>query len=310
MNANRGTAGAQLATIKPQDGTILPIGELMERIIAVGDLRALSPEDRAHYLVRLAGSVGLNPMSQPFDLIPGRDGSLKPYLNKGGTDQLRKLYRLRTVLRSAREVAGVYVVEVEVTDGVRSETNIGAVSIDGLRGEPLQNALMKAHTKAKRRATLDWVGLGVLDEAEIEGVRSDYDEQRATVTAEAVREVAPALGDGIPDADFADTNSGELVGQDRAGIRPQAETREQVLADIERYAGELGWTVQDAEQWAFEQTPPINARTKSGVVALRDRLKEMVDAAFSDAYDDAQQGSFVEAESRVAGEPDLDRHSA
>ena len=167
MNANQGNAGAQLATIKPVDGSVLPVGELMERIVAAGDLSQLAAEDRARYLVRLCEGVGLNPMSQPFDLISDKSGKLKPYLNKSGTDQFRRLYRLKTTLRSARELNGVYMVEVEVTDGVRSESNIGAVSIKGLQGEALQSALVKAHTKAKRRATLDWCGLGPLDGANV-----------------------------------------------------------------------------------------------------------------------------------------------
>jgi hypothetical protein len=154
MNTNRGTAGGQLATIKPQDGAVLPVGELMERILAAGDVAALSAGDRAHYLIRVAESAGLNPLSQPFDLIPGPGGKLKLYPNKSATDQLRKMYRLRTIMRGAREEPkGIYVVEVEVTDGIRTETNIGAVPIAGLQGEALANAMMKAHTKAKRRGS-------------------------------------------------------------------------------------------------------------------------------------------------------------
>jgi hypothetical protein len=41
------------------------------------------------------------------------------------------------------------------------------VNIEGLKGEALANALMKAETKAKRRATLSAVGLGMMDESEI-----------------------------------------------------------------------------------------------------------------------------------------------
>ena len=169
-----------IARIKPQDGSVLPIGELMERIIAAGDISHLQPGDRAHYLVRVAESAGLNPLSQPFDLIPGQGGKLVLYANKKASDQLRKLYGLTSHIISRETVEGVYVVEVEVSDGVRTETNIGAVPIKGLQGEALANALMKAFTKAKRRATLDYCGLGVLDESEVEGLRAAMQEQQRT----------------------------------------------------------------------------------------------------------------------------------
>jgi len=168
MNQRNPAADAAMrpVAIKPAEGPPLSTSELMERIIAAGDISALSPGDRAHYIVRVCESVGLNPLSQPFDLIPAQGGKLKLYPNKSATDQLRKIYRLRTITRSAQVINDTYVVEVEVTDAHRSESNIGAVSIKGLQGEALAHAMMKSHTKAKRRATLDWCGLGVLEDVE------------------------------------------------------------------------------------------------------------------------------------------------
>jgi hypothetical protein len=49
----------------------------------------------------------------------------------------------------------------------RTTESIGAVSIGNMKGDSLCNAMMKAETKAKRRATLDLLGLGMLDESEI-----------------------------------------------------------------------------------------------------------------------------------------------
>ena len=54
-------------------------------------------------------------------------------------------------------------------DGRYTES-IGAVNIANLRGEALANALMKCETKAKRRATLDLLGLGMLDETETDSI--------------------------------------------------------------------------------------------------------------------------------------------
>jgi hypothetical protein len=66
--------------------------------------------------------------------------------------------------------AKVYVVVVRAElPGGRSEDSTGAVPISG-QGEQFANALMKAETKAKRRATLSILGLGMLDETEVESI--------------------------------------------------------------------------------------------------------------------------------------------
>jgi hypothetical protein len=307
MNTNRGGAGTQIATIRPQGGPVLPIGELMERIIAAGDVAALAPEDRAHYLVRVAESAGLNPLSQPFDLIPGQGGKLKLYPNKSATDQLRKMYRLRTILRGAREEPkGIYVIEVEVTDGIRTETNIGAVPIAGLQGEALANAMMKAHTKAKRRATLDFVGLGLLDEIEVEVLRSDYTARHAEP------DVEPA---GTIEARLVDSGTGEITEFDTGDLPPDgppaAVTDDMMNEEIKRLRLKLGWSdPRDVVRWAAEQDPPLNPAIREDKWEIVNALTDMVNVAFSDADDEAQQGSFIDAESRVAGAPGLDRHSA
>jgi hypothetical protein len=63
-----------------------------------------------------------------------------------------------------REREGVFLVVAKVANKTgRTDVSTGAVSIGGLKGEHLANALMKAETKAKRRATLSICGLGFLD---------------------------------------------------------------------------------------------------------------------------------------------------
>ena len=60
----------------------------------------------------------------------------------------------------------VVTAQASVNDGRRTES-IGAAPIHQLQGEALCNAMMKAETKAKRRATLDLLGLGMMDETEL-----------------------------------------------------------------------------------------------------------------------------------------------
>lgn len=262
----------QLTAIKPQDGTVLPLGELMERIIAAGDVSQLSPGDRAHYLVRVAESAGLNPLTQPFDLIPGPGGKLVLYANKRATDQLRKIYGLTSRIVSKQDVDGVYVVDVEVGDGVRAETNIGAVPIAGLKGEALANALMKTITKAKRRATLDFCGLGVLDETEVESMRAAIAQERPAVRVvePAPAQPQPALGDGIPVA--------EVVNQETGEITERPVTKEDLGEQIKRLREQLGWTVDDVRTFAAGQYPPISLRNVEGLAAVAALLESQVQA--------------------------------
>ena len=90
------------------------------------------------------------------------------YCDRGGAQQLNKLHRVSHEIRSRETVNGCYVVTAQAStpDGRKTES-LGAVPIINLKGETLCNAMMKAETKAKRRATLDLLGLGILDETEI-----------------------------------------------------------------------------------------------------------------------------------------------
>lgn len=91
----------------------------------------------------------------------------------GATDQLRRIHGVSTQILSRERIDDAYVVTARATDpSGRSDESIGAVSIGGLKGDALCNALMRAETKAKRRATLAFVGLGWLDESEVETIPS------------------------------------------------------------------------------------------------------------------------------------------
>ncbi len=135
-----------------------------------GDLAALSPEQRTALYGATCSSMGLNPLSQPFQYIK-LNGKLTLYATRTATDQLRTLNGV-SITKVEKEVFDdVLTVTVHATDATgRSDMEIGAVMIGGLRGEALANAHMKALTKAKRRVTLSICGLGWLDESEVPSV--------------------------------------------------------------------------------------------------------------------------------------------
>ena len=116
--------------------------------------------------------MGLDPYTKPFDLLR-LNGREVLYCTRSGTQQLNKLHKVSHLItsRDTNVDAGVYIVtsKASLPDG-RCTESLGAVNIAGLKGEAYANAIMKAETKAKRRATLDLLGLGVLDESEAESI--------------------------------------------------------------------------------------------------------------------------------------------
>jgi len=147
--------------------------EIVERAIVAGDLSKLSVADRTAYYLRVCGSIGLNPLTRPFDYIV-LNGKLTLYARKDATDQLRRMNSVSTqiVSREFGKELLVVTVKASMPDG-RCDESIGALPITNLHGEALANALMKCETKAKRRATLALCGLGFTDESELDGVQQD-----------------------------------------------------------------------------------------------------------------------------------------
>jgi hypothetical protein len=145
--------------------------ETIEQVVIQGDLSRLTPQQRAGYYGKVCESLGLNPLTRPFDYL-SLNGKLTLYARKDTTDQLRKIHRVSIEIVSRETVDGIYIVTARATtpDG-RADEEVGAVNVKGLAGEALANALMKANTKAKRRVTLSICGLGWLDETEVETVK-------------------------------------------------------------------------------------------------------------------------------------------
>lgn len=141
--------------------------EVLERIIIHGDLSKLGLEQKVEYYRLMCESLGLNPNTRPFAYLT-LNGKEVLYALRDCTDQLRRLHKVSVVETSQEEINGVYVVVCKVQNGEgRTDIARGAVDLGALKGEHLANAIMKAETKAKRRATLSICGLGILDELEV-----------------------------------------------------------------------------------------------------------------------------------------------
>lgn len=145
---------------------------VVSALILNGDLSKLSAADKVKYYNGYCDRLGLDPFTKPFDILR-LNGKEVLYCTRTGTQQLNKLHSVSHTItsRDLIDAAGIYQVTARASlpDG-RCTESIGAVNIAGLKGEAYANSIMKAETKAKRRATLDLLGLGVLDESEVESI--------------------------------------------------------------------------------------------------------------------------------------------
>jgi hypothetical protein len=160
--------------------------EQIERVLVNGDLSKLTPQQRVIYYRNLCESLSLNPLTQPFSYIV-LNGRLVLYATRAATDQLASLRKISITFGPPAVEEGIYIVKAVAKDATgRTVENVGAVSINGLKGDLRVNAMLKAHTKASRRAILSFSGLGWMSEDEPDTVPGaqpvTVDENGETVT--------------------------------------------------------------------------------------------------------------------------------
>ena len=235
--------------------TTAPDGDVMEFVIAKGDLGKLTPDERVRYYNAVCKSLGINALTNPLAYIM-LNGWLTLYATRTCTDQLRKINNVSLEIVSRKVADDVMTVHVKarMPDG-RVDEDYGTVAFiyperfkdrDGswrthpkagqpLQGEDRANGEMKAVTKAKRRATLSICGLGWLDETE--------GQENAPATAARPPKAAPnVMLEHDPD-------TGEVV-----GAEVDAVDSELVTAHMERLeaAAGRGW---EALRGEWDATP-------------------------------------------------------
>jgi hypothetical protein len=157
----------------------------LEAAVIGGDLARLTEAQRVAYYKAVCESLGLNPLTRPFDYIT-LNGRLTLYARKDCTDQLRRLHNVSIDDVGLEDTPTHFIVKVKGRDKAgRADVEIGVVAKSEMAGN-LGNAQMKAVTKAKRRLTLSLCGLGMLDETEVEDI---------SISAGAPRPAAATLND-------------------------------------------------------------------------------------------------------------------
>jgi hypothetical protein len=147
-------------TERPTPGTI-------EAAVMVGDLSDLTTEQRSTYYQQVCESLGLNPLTKPFEYLT-LNGKLRLYALRDCTDQLRRIHGISIYIANRERMGDIYIITARAKDRTgREDESTGAVALGNLKGDALANALMKCETKAKRRVTLSIAGLGWLDETEL-----------------------------------------------------------------------------------------------------------------------------------------------
>jgi hypothetical protein len=167
--------------------------EILEKVVLNGDLSVLDPKQKMDYYSLFCQRIGLDPITKPFQILK-LDGKEIMYADRGCAAQLNKIHKIshqivssevqvidgnnyyRVTSRASNEdkqfLESISVVPLFKEGGEWKQSATGKKyfqkngQIINYIGDELANAMMKAETKAKRRATLDIVGLGILDESE------------------------------------------------------------------------------------------------------------------------------------------------
>jgi hypothetical protein len=195
--------------IAPRQATAPAVLSQIENVLINGDLKTLTPEQRVAYYKSVCESVGLNPLTRPFEYLV-LQGKMILYARKDCTEQLRAVHGISLRITDRQMIDDVYVVTAEAQDAKgRVDTSTGAVACGALKGEAKANALMKAETKAKRRVTLSIAGLGMLDETEVETIPNAKPFEDARWKPEAAPK-PEAEAEGV-DADTYEVMTGEAA---------------------------------------------------------------------------------------------------
>lgn len=178
--------------------------EIVSSIILNNDLSVLSKEQRVQYVGYRCQKAGLDVAGSPFNLIPNKEGKLFLYANKEAAAQLNQLRSLSPVVSKEEFLMDntIYKVTYKVTENGRATEDCGAVGlvkIKKMNGQPdeirklspdeVADAIMKAHTKAKRRAILTHCGIGTNDLDDTPAIVAESPKEEIKHTEAIVKDV-------------------------------------------------------------------------------------------------------------------------
>ena len=213
---------------------------VISSLVINGDLKRLDPGQKVAFYNYRCQQAGLDPAAKPFDLLT-LNGKEILYANAACTQQLTANRNLshRVTLRELVDDIYCVFVEVKGADG-RSTENMGAVPVAGLKGEAKANAMLKATTKAIRRAVLAHCGLGMLDESEAETIPG----------AQAKAWEPPANTEEYPWSDDDYTNAKNLIADLADILLDRGVEEAEIKAIVGKPESTIGDTTIGFEKWA------------------------------------------------------------
>jgi hypothetical protein len=281
--------------------------EIIEAVITKGDLAQLTAQERTRYYMEVCRSVGLNPRTRPFEYIT-LNGRLTLYALRNATDQLRAIHGVSVEELTETERDGVFIVTAKVRnrDG-RTDVAKGAVSIGNLKGDALANALMRAESKAKRRATLSLCGLGVLDESELDTVPTAVIARPAPmlVNQSAVISGVPAPAAPAKAEPPHDPETGE-IGPRTIALPPAKTEWQRYIWWGSAYIAAVGTatTQSEIEEWRKRNVATLDS-VRQNAPKIYDRIMPHVEAASAKLAGEADDGVPPFLDRRKNGGPRL-----
>lgn len=245
--------------------------QTIEQVLVSGDLSKLTAEQRNIYYKSVCESLGLNPLTRPFDYIT-LNGKLTLYARKDCTDQLRKINGVSIRIVSRETVDGVVIVTAQATDKAgRIDESTGAVASGNLRGEALANCWMKAETKAKRRVTLSLCGLGFTDESEVDSIPNARLGEPPAPQTRATDRLVSGAPVPVPTAAQPEPTE-EIVAVEPLDHAAMARIDVKVIDETRNKNGTVLWKVTDADggTWAVFDSlivEDLNSIKENGTMA-------------------------------------------
>lgn len=252
-----------------------PSPDVMEKVLLTGDLGTLTPQQRLSYYESVCRSLGLNPLTKPFEYIV-LNNKLTLYARKDCTEQLRRSYNISLTILSREIADGLVTVtaRAQMPNG-RQDESVGSVFLPS-SGEARANAIMKAETKAKRRVTLSICGLGMFDESEME--QAGAENPAASAKDRVEQATANRLADHAPAPEIQEPvtkeNHGEVVchiGKAEGNMlgKRVSEIHPKILSWLQQHYGDG----ENTPRWGNPPSPR-DERLKAAVdIALR-KLEE------------------------------------
>ena len=153
-------------------------------VVAGGNTKVLAAIEKEAFAWALCKYMGMDPVSMPVEYIEFQRGIETLYVNATGSAQLALRHQLSVDIKAHDESdRGLHIVWATATGpSGRTVQKRGIVDVTDLKGLPLANAMMKAETKAHRRAVLAWCGfIGAGDEIDPVAVARVVEEHESVI---------------------------------------------------------------------------------------------------------------------------------